>query len=97
MRFLRQKTSLFKKLFYSCIYYTSLLQRQNDAFHKFFEGVVNDLQGLGIGEPILPRLRRPPSTFGGSNQHEFGNPSAYYRKQYFEALDLLIQELSEKM
>ena len=55
---------------------------------------MNDLQGLGIGEPILPRFRRPPSKFGGSNQHEFGNPSAY-RKQYFEALDLLIQELSD--
>ena len=57
---------------------------------------MNDSQGLGIGEPILPRFRRPPSKFGGSNQHEFGNPSAYYRKQYFEALDLLIQELSDR-
>ena len=63
-------------------------QRQDDAFNKFFEGVVNDSHGLGIGEPILPRFRRPPSKFGGSNQHEFDNPSKYYRKQYFEALDL---------
>ena len=29
-------------------------QRQDDAFDKFFEGVVNHSQGLGIGEPILP-------------------------------------------
>ena len=38
----------------------------------------------------------PPSKFGGSNRHEIGNPSVYYRKQYFEALDCLIQELSDR-
>ena len=66
-------------------------QRQDDAFDKFFEGVVNDSQGYR-----RTHLRRPPIKFGGSNQHEFGNPLAYYRKQYFEVLDLLIQELSDR-
>ena len=36
------------------------LQRQDDAFNKFYESVVKNAQDLQIGESMLPQYRRAP-------------------------------------
>ena len=48
--------------------------------------------------PTLPRFRQSPRKPGdvGADSHEFTTPQAYYRRQYFEALDLLINELKRR-
>ena len=48
--------------------------------------------------PTLPRFRQSPRKSGdvGADSHEFTTPQAYYRRQYFEALDLLISELKRR-
>ena len=48
-----------------------------------------------IDEPVLPRYRRPPRRLDdGVALHIFDTPQDYYRKQYFEALDLISEELA---
>ena len=52
----------------------------------FYDGVVKPAKDLKIGEPKLPRLRRPPKRLDdGSCPHEFTSPLSFYRKLYFEA------------
>ena len=45
-----------------------------------------------------PRYRQPPRKPGkkGADGHAFSTPEYYFRKQYFEALDLLISELDRQ-
>ena len=63
---------------------------------QIFETTVNDARVLNIGEPVLPRFRRPPKRFDGDTQHDFCNPKEFFRIQYFEACDVLIQELDDR-
>jgi hypothetical protein len=44
---------------------------------------------------VLPRYRQPPRRPGteGAVGHAFSTPESYFRKQYFEVLDLLANEL----
>ena len=62
----------------------------------FFDRMVEKSSALEIGKPIVPRYSKPPKKFGGDTQHEFLQPREYYRHQYFEACDLLIQELGDR-
>ena len=76
--------------FYKC-------QRQDEAFDYFFESTVKLAQELNIGEPKLPRYRRPPQRLDDGNQpHIFLEPKEFFRQKYFEACDLLIQELTDR-
>ena len=73
------------------------IQRTNNAFSLFYDGVVKSAKDLKIGEPKLPRLRRPPKRLDDrSCPHEFTSPLIFYRKLYFEACDLMIQELQDR-
>ena len=65
----------------------------DDTFERFFETTVNDTRVLNIGEPVLPRF---PNRFDGDTQHEFCNPKKFFQIQYFEACDVLIQELDDR-
>ena len=71
-------------------------QRQDAAFNTFFEIVVAEAQRLQIGEPKLPRYRKPPKRLGGGEPHQFSGPQEYFRQQYFTACDLLIRELVDR-
>ena len=45
--------------------------------------------------PVLPRYRQPlrrPGTEGAAG-HAFSSPESYFRKEYFEVLDMLANEL----
>ena len=47
-----------------------------------------------IEQPLLPRNRRPPQRHDtGSEHHRFSSVKEYYRKMYYEALDLLSGDL----
>ena len=68
-------------------------QRDDGAFDVFFDTVTVQARSLPIGEPKLPRYRRPPKRLGGSDPHQFSDAREFFRQQYFSACDLLIQEL----
>ena len=54
-------------------------------------------QDLRIGMPELPRYRRPPARIDdGSQPHQFSTPQGYYRQIYYQACDLLLQELADR-
>jgi len=45
-------------------------------------------------QPTLPRLRRPPRRRDtASSVHVFKTYKAYYKQQYFEALDTVVTDL----
>ena len=65
-------------------------QRTVEAFDRFYDDVVAMAEDLNIGEPVLPRQRRPPARIdSGSEPHRFSSPREYYRRLYYEACDLL--------
>ena len=73
-------------------------QRQDDAFNVFYDSVVKGAEELEIGEPVLPRYRKAPRRYDdGAPPHvQFSDPRSFYRQKYFEACDLLIQELHDR-
>jgi len=71
-------------------------QRSDEAFDEFYERVVTQAKDLEIGEPKLPRYRKPPKRFGGSDPHQFDEPKRYFRHKYYSACDILIQELVDR-
>ena len=72
-------------------------QRKPEAFKNFYNEVVKSAEKIGIGKPQLPRSRRAPCRLdSGSNPHQFTSPCDYYRQIYFEACDLLQQELCDR-
>ena len=58
--------------------------------------VVAQASDLEIGEPKLPRYRKPPKRFGGSDPHQFDEPKMCFRQKYYSACDILIQELLDR-
>ena len=72
-------------------------QRTDDSFTRFYKDVVDTAADKNIGKPEFPRYRRAPARHDdGSQPHRFGTPEDYYRNLYFEACDLLIQELKDR-
>ena len=61
--------------------------RSDASFDQFYTKVVEDSKDL-TSPPVLPRYRRPGTE--GAIGHAYSNPESYFRKQYFEVLDLLI-------
>ena len=72
-------------------------QREDKEFDRFYDRVVEEANHLKIGEPKLPRYRRAPARLDdGSQPHTYRTPKDYFRRQYFEACDLLIGELEDR-
>ncbi len=71
-------------------------QRNDDQFDRFFSAIVDEAAKMEIGEPKLPRYRKLPARFDDGQPHQFREPNAYFRKIYYEACDLLIQELHDR-
>ena len=71
--------------------------RQDNSFEEFYSQTLEASKDL-TSPPTLPRFRWPPRKPGdvSADSHEFNTPQAYYRRQYFEALDLLINELKRR-
>ena len=68
-------------------------QRDDNLFNTFYSRILGASDGL-TNQPILPRLRRPPRRRdSASSAHVFETPQAYYKQQYFEALDIVVTDL----
>ena len=71
-------------------------QRSNDAFDRFYDSTVIEAQNYTM-VPVLPRYRRPPRRLDdGADPYAFTTPKDYYRRQYFEVLDFIKEELSRR-
>ena len=71
-------------------------QRTDNAFDSFYSSVVIDSKKV-TAEPVLPRQRRPPKRIDdGTSPHTFSTPKDYFRKQYFEVLDIIASELNSR-
>ena len=71
-------------------------QRSDEQFTAFYRDMVKEAEDL-TQPPTLPRQRQIPRRIDdGASNHHFGTPQEYYRKQYFEVLDLLATELERR-
>lgn len=68
-------------------------QRSDAVFNEFYKRVKGEAKNLTEG-PVLPRQRRIPKR--GTVNHSFSSPDDYFRKQYFEAHDIVIAELDRR-
>lgn len=71
-------------------------QREDKAFDSFYSQVVEQAKDL-TDPPALPRYRNSPRRLDdGSVAHQFNDPKEYFKRQYFEVLDLLMNELKRR-
>lgn len=71
-------------------------QREDKNFDQFYETTVALGTKLKISEPKLPRYRKIPAKFGGSQPHQFSSPKSMFWQQYFAACDIMIEELVDR-
>ena len=71
-------------------------QRSDAAYDSFYSYVLAKSESL-TDQPTLPRQRRLPKRIdSGSTAHQFDNPKVYFKKQYFEVLDVITAELKRR-
>ena len=71
-------------------------QRSEASFIAFYQTVLQEAQGL-TQEPNLPRQKQLPRRIDqGAPSHQYASPQEYFRQQYFEVLDLLTSELTQR-
>ena len=64
------------------------------AFNIFYARVVEETSKDLTDEPTLARFKWLPKRIDhGSQAHRYENPKAYFRHQYYEALDMTGSEL----
>ena len=68
--------------------------QQDNSFDEFYSRIVEAAKEF-TSPLTLPRYRKPPRRPGnvGTASHDFDTAQSYFRKQYFEVLELLINEL----
>ena len=71
--------------------------RTDNTFSTFYSKVLEQSHDVTTS-PTLPRYRQFPRKPGekGADGHTFSTPEDYFHKQYFEVLDLLINELDRR-
>ncbi|KAJ8336790.1 hypothetical protein SKAU_G00380100 [Synaphobranchus kaupii] len=72
-------------------------QRSDNEFENFYKSVTEAAVDL-TEAPVLPRQARRPRRLdeGEAEQHSFQSPTDFYKRQYFEVLDLLDSELGSR-
>ncbi|XP_076343198.1 zinc finger MYM-type protein 1-like [Tachypleus tridentatus] len=70
--------------------------RNDGNFDKIYEKVHRKAMELNISEPQMPRQKRAPKRFQvGTGEPSFpSSPKEFYRRQYFEVLDLAINAIN---
>ena len=70
--------------------------RSDTTFVDFYSKVVENSKEL-TSDPVLPRYRRPPQRIDdGEAPVHFSDAKSYFKQQYFEILDLLVNELKRR-
>ena len=75
--------------------YLQTLQRLRTVceFGTFFKSVKAQASDL-CEHPVLPRMRQPPRQVDdGASLHVFPSAEEYYKREYFEAIDIVKGEL----
>ena len=68
--------------------------RSDESFDRFYSSVVTEAEQY-TGSPVLPRYRVPPKKIDqGAAPVQFKSPKDFYRSLYFEALDLVHQQIT---
>ena len=72
--------------------------RDDESFSLFWQKIERERQSLDVQEPQLPRKRKTPKRLDDeSTEGEFpDDPKSFYRRQYYEALDLIISSITER-
>ncbi|XP_043193723.1 zinc finger MYM-type protein 1-like [Amphibalanus amphitrite] len=70
--------------------------RTTVSFDKMYEKTERDAEEVGVDGPQLPRKRKVPMKLGGGDQHPDATAKEMYRRQFFEVLDLLTNQLKER-
>ena len=71
----------------ACIRTLQRLQT-DDEFEKFFKHVKTEASNV-CEQPVLQRIRRPPRRIDdGAPQHVFASVEEYYKKEYFEGIEI---------
>lgn len=70
-------------------------QRSDSAFDDFYKATVKEAEEL-TQPPVLPRQRKVPKRYDDEGHHHFTSVEDYYRRQYYELLDLLLSELDRR-
>ena len=70
--------------------------RTDEAYNLFYENCLNG-SNLLSNQPCLHRARRPPRRIDSDSEpHVFETPLEYYRKIYFEVIDVVVNELNRR-
>ncbi len=72
--------------------------RDEKNFDLFWSNILLRQQKLEVGDPVLPRKRRPPAklSLGSATPYYPSTPKQYYRQQYYEALDLITSFITNR-
>ena len=72
--------------------------RNVESFDLFWLKVTKSGESLDVGEPQLPRQRKAPRRYDDGSAHgDFhADPKAYYRQHYFEAIDLVVNCITDR-
>ena len=73
-----------------------LRHRSTNNFDIFYRSVITKSENI-TDRPALPRKRKVPLRIdSGSEGHSFSLPEEYFRCQYFEALEVVVNELNRR-
>lgn len=71
--------------------------RRNEEFDRLFDSTVAHSKNLRISEPQMPRYRKAPRRLDeGSQPYRYSTAKKYLRCQYFEACDLLVNDIESR-
>ncbi len=64
----------------------------------FWSNILLRQQKLEVGDPVLPRKRRPPAklSLGSATPYCPSTPKEYYRQQYYEAFDFITSFITNR-
>ena len=73
------------------------VQRTDEAFHQLFTTAVKKCEEYQLDTFEVPRVRIPPSRYTGrAAEYRPDSTEEYYRKQYFEFIDVIVTGLSDR-
>ena len=71
--------------------------REDTEFDTFWERATTTAKELQLSDPTVPRVRRPPRRIdSGTTPSTFPSPKEYFRKIYFEFLDVIKGEIVKR-
>jgi hypothetical protein len=71
--------------------------RTEEGYEYFWLSVLRKQVSAGVDVPKIPRLRKPPHRLDqGAHPVAYSDPKDYYRRIFFEAIDLAAVSLSER-